>query len=296
MLTLSVTHQLNAAATLKPLSRGAGDPCHHHAGDGAIWRASRMPSGVVTYRIHQTDAHTVGVSAWGPGADEFLTTVPELLGEKDDPSSFRPHHPVLREAQHRAQGVRICRTGRVMEALVPAILEQRVHGIAARASWRRLVRQFGTPAPGPAPRPMWCPPETWRWVPSWEFHKAGVDPRRAKTIIHAARRGEQLEQLTDPEVALAYLQNIPGVGVWTAAETAQRAFGHADALSVGDFHLAAMIGWTLLGRPLDDDAMVEYLAPLRPHRYRAVLLLGASGLAYKPKFGPRTPIMDHRGH
>jgi 3-methyladenine DNA glycosylase/8-oxoguanine DNA glycosylase len=35
--------------------------------------------------------------------------------------------------------------------------------------------------------------------------------------------------------------------VWTAAETAQRAFGDPDALSVGDYHTAKMIGWTLLG-------------------------------------------------
>ena len=27
--------------------------------------------------------------------------------------------------------------------------------------------------------------------------------------------------------------SLPGVGIWTAAETAQRAFGDADALSVG---------------------------------------------------------------
>ena len=43
--------------------------------------------------------------------------------------------------------------------------------------------------------------------------------------------------------------SLPGVGEWTAAETAQRAFGDADALSVGDYHLAKVIGWSLLGRP-----------------------------------------------
>ncbi|NBQ43458.1 MAG: DNA-3-methyladenine glycosylase 2 family protein, partial [Mycobacteriaceae bacterium] len=88
------------------------------------------------------------------------------------------------------------------------------------------------------------------------------------------------------------LTSLPGVGVWTAAETAQRALGDTDALSVGDYHLSAMVGWTLLGRPVDDDAMVELLEPMRPHRYRAVRLLEVSGLARLPRRGPRLPIQQ----
>jgi hypothetical protein len=57
-----------------------------------------------------------------------------------------------------------------------------------------------------------------------------------------------------------------------------------------------MVGWTLLGRPIDDDTMVEYLKPLQPHRYRAVRLLEISGQVVLPRFGPRTPVTDHRGH
>ena len=84
--------------------------------------------------------------------------------------------------------------------------------------------------------------------------------------------------------------SLPGVGEWTAAEIAQRAFGDADALSVGDYHLAKMVGWSLLGHPIDDPAMVELLEPVRPHRHRAVRLLEVSGLASNPRFGPRMPI------
>jgi len=42
--------------------------------------------------------------------------------------------------------------------------------------------------------------------------------------------------------------------------------------------------------------MVAYLEDVRPHRYRAIRLLQVSGHARKPKFGPRTPITDHRWH
>jgi len=82
------------------------------------------------------------------------------------------------------------------------------------------------------------------------------------------------------------------VGAWTAAETAQRALGDADALSVGDYHVSKMIGWTLTGRPIDDAAMVELLEPMRPHRYRVVRLLEVSGLAYEPRRGPRLPVQN----
>lgn len=253
-----------------------------------------MDSGPVTYRLVQDGPDGARCTAWGPGAAELHARLPALLGDGDDPTGFAPEHPALVEAHRRFPALRIVRTGRVLEALVPAILEQRVHGVAAFASWRRLVTRFGEPAPGPAPDGMRVPPaaETWRRIPSWEFHKANVDPRRARTIVGCAQRADALERLAarPPEQARAALMSLPGVGEWTAAETVQRAFGDADALSVGDFHLAKMIGWSLLGHPIDDAAMVELLAPLRPHRHRAVRLLEVSGMAVLPRFGPRQAI------
>ncbi|CAM3178282.1 3-methyladenine DNA glycosylase/8-oxoguanine DNA glycosylase [Prescottella defluvii] len=299
---VSTRRPVDLAATLAPLSRGRFDPCHHREPDGTVWRTSLLPSGAVSYRLRQRGPALVDVRAWGPGAGEFESFVPGLVGEDDTDRSadFTPTHPKLVDAHRRFPNLRIVRTGRVLEALVPAILEQRVHTVAAQTSWRQLVRRFGSPAPGPAPDGMRVPPsaETWRRIPSWEFHRAGVDPRRAQTVVACARVADRLEETVgmDHDAAYRRLRAVPGVGLWTAAEVAQRALGDADALSVGDFHLSAIVGWTLLGRPLDDAAMVEYLADLRPHRYRAIRLLEVSGQARKPKFGPRTPIVDHRWH
>ena len=47
-------------------------------------------------------------------------------------------------------------------------------------------------------------------------------------------------------------------------------------------------------RATDDDAMVELLEPMRPHRHRAVRLLEVSGLARNPRFGARQAIPDLR--
>ena len=90
------------------------------------------------------------------------------------------------------------------------------------------------------------------------------------------------------------MMSLPGVGEWTAAEIAQRALGDADALSVGDYHLANVVGSTLLGHRIDDAEMLELLEPLRPHRHRAVRLLEVSGLARNPRFGARQAIPNLR--
>ena len=286
--TISFPGPVSPGHTLAPHRRGPGDPCFQIDGDGAIWRTSLARSGPVTARINRTAPDTVSCEAWGDGAEEFLANLPALLGADDDASGFRPDHPTVAAAHARVPHLRIGRTGRVLEALIPAVLEQRVQGIDAFRSWRLLVTKFGTPAPGPAPARMRVPPsaEAWRRIPSWEFHRANVDPGRARTVVGVAQRADSLERLT----TAAPLMSLPGVGVWTAAETAQRAFGDADALSVGDYHLSTMIGWTLLGHPIDDAAMEELLEPMRPNRYRAVRLLEVSGLAHLPRRGARMPV------
>ena len=280
--------------TLSPLRRGRGDPCYHDAADGAIWRTTLMGSGPVTARITKSAPDTVECEVWGTGATEFVESLPALLGADDDASGFTPTEPTIAAAHRSVPHLRLGRSGRVLEALVPAILEQRVYGMDARRAWRALVTKFGSPAPGPAPAHMRVPPpgEVWRRVPSWEFHRANVDPGRARTIVGCAQRADSLERLCAraPEDARTALMSLPGVGIWTAAETAQRAFGDADALSVGDYHLASMVGWRLLGHPIDDPAMEELLEPLRPHRHRAVRLLEVTGPAHAPRRAARQAI------
>jgi 3-methyladenine DNA glycosylase/8-oxoguanine DNA glycosylase len=131
------------------------------------------------------------------------------------------------------------------------------------------------------------------------WHRAGVDPRRSAAVVAAAGVASGLERTLllgrgGPDV-LAKLQSVPGVGPWTAAETSQRAHGDADSISVGDYHLPAMVGWALIGKPVDDDGMLDLLEPWRGNRQRVMRLILASGFR-KPRFGPRMTIQDHRAH
>lgn len=289
---------VDLARTLQRLSHGRQDPTFRATPDGAVWRTTLGPSGPATCRLVQVDPARVDARAWGPGAREALDGVPDLLGERDDPTGFDPGLPALREAHRRHPGLRIPRTGRVLEALVPAVLEQRVISRTAFAAWRWLLDHHGAAAPGPAPAGMRVAPdaEGWLAVPSWDFHRAGVDPGRARTVRACARVAHRLEETTTMPAtdASRRLQAVPGVGPWTAAEVAQRALGDADAVSVGDYHLAAAVGWALVGRRVDDAGMLELLEPWRPHRYRVVRLLELTGRGRAPRRGPRLAVQDHR--
>ncbi|MFJ7280099.1 DNA-3-methyladenine glycosylase family protein [Kitasatospora sp. NPDC098663] len=289
---------LDVARTLLPLRRGPADPAYRTTGDGALWRASRTPAGIGTLRVlARPAAGEVEATAWGPGAPWLLERLPALLGAQDDPQALVLPPGPLRDAQRRTAAVRLTRTGLVLESLVPAILEQKVTTDEAYRAWRTLLRDFGTAAPGPAEGMRVAPSaREWALVPSWEWHRAGVDPKRSATVVRAVRLAPRLEEAAamDHAEAFARLTAVPGIGPWTAAETLQRSNGDPDAVSVGDFHLPNLVGWALAGRPRSDDAqMLALLEPYRPHRHRLCRLLLAT-TPHAPRYGPRLTPNDHR--
>jgi 3-methyladenine DNA glycosylase/8-oxoguanine DNA glycosylase len=290
---------VDVAGTLGVHCRGRGDPAHRVTPNGAVWRTCRNSDGPATVRVISLPAAgDVVATAWGPGARSALEALPQWLGVDDDPSSFRPTHPLLARAARRYAGLLVGRTGLVMEALVPAVLEQKVTGREAWRGWRTLLFRFGDPAPGPAPEGMRVVPTPQRWasLPSWEWHGAGVGPNRSSTVVRAAGLATRLEAVaTVPgDEAERRLRTVPGIGAWTAAEIRQRALGDPDAVSVGDFHLPRLVAYNLAGEErADDDRMLELLAPYAGHRYRACLLLARAG-ALPPRRAPRLPVRDFR--
>ncbi len=293
--------EVDIPLTLSVHRRGPGDPAYRVDAAGAVWRTSLTPDGPGTLRVTSRRPPGPGTlvtgQAWGPGARWLLDSLPAQLGAYDDPSGFTARHPVVADLALRYQGLRIGRTSRVLEALVPAVLEQKVVGREARRAWRILLTRFGGAAPGPAPGGMrvFPPPPAWARIASWDWHRAGVEGVRARTIVAAAGLAGRLEEVADADPAEAgrRLRSIPGIGAWTCAEIRQRAVGDPDAVSVGDYHLPRVVGWALAGRITDDTGMLELLAPYAGHRYRVTrfLELGGSG---PPRRGPRLPVRDYR--
>ncbi len=280
---------------LGPLRRGAGDPTHRVDGAGRHWRGLRTPVGPATLMIHPVTPDEVHAAAWGAGAEWALASVPGLLGADDDVSDFEPNHPLVAEGWRRHPHLRIGRTGLVMEALVPSIIEQKVTGQEAFAGFRALVHRFGERAPGPGvEQKVWLQPtpEQLALIPSWEWLRLHIDPARSKPIAQAARVASAIERIAtvDNIEADRRLQSLPGVGIWTSAEVRATALGDPDAVSFGDYHVANQVGWAMLGHDISDDEMATLLEPWRGHRgrvVRLVLLVGCDRPRHGPRMAPR---------
>lgn len=290
-----ISHQLD-----RPLHLGATVGLHQvgrydptlRLGPGELWWATRTGTGPATLHVVFGDG-LARAEAFGPGADDVLARVPGLLGQHDDPSPLVAHHRVVADAVHRFPGLRMSASGAVLHALVPAVLGQRVTGQEATRSWQDLCRRLGEPAPGPAE--MLLPPDPARLAaqPAWWYHRLGIDRRRADTLRLVGARAVAIErQATRPigDAAIA-LASLPGVGAWTVAEVASRAFGDPDAVPVGDYHLPNVVSWALAAEPRGtDERMLELLAPYAGQRGRVLRLLALAGQR-APVYGPRQAIV-----
>lgn len=308
---------VDVLGTLAPLVRGPGDPAHRVDEAGRFWWACATPpggggapgdpavapapggaaAGVGTLALRSAGT-AVHATAWGPGAGWLLDRVPALLGAGDDWSGLDVSGvPLLRRTRRAHPGVRLPATGLVLDSLVPAILEQKVTNTEAWRAWRGLCRRFGHPAPGPRPD-LFVPPGPSELldIPTWDWHRLGVDGKRSRAIRAVAAVARRMEECLglEPDAAATRLRVVPGVGEWTAAETLLRAAGHPDAVSAGDFHLADAVVHALTGRVRGTDAeMLELLAPWSGQRARVIRLIELSGVR-PPKFGPRLAPRDIR--
>lgn len=277
---------LDLAATVGLHRRGGGDPAFRYGRDGSVWRAVATPDGPGTVTMRVAGDRVIG-RAWGAGADWLLETLPDLLGAADAPETMSIHDDVVAGLVAQSSGLRIGRTHRVWDALVPAILEQKVVGTEAWRAWRYLLRRFGEPAPGPVPPEMRVPPvrSAWADIPAWEWHRSGAEPVRMRTIRGATS--------IDVERHADRLDVLRGVGPWTLAQTRHRAVGDADAVPVGDYHIPALVGQTLIGEPVDDARMLELLEPYAGHRYRIIRMIELYGVRPQRR-GHRMSVRDYR--
>jgi 3-methyladenine DNA glycosylase/8-oxoguanine DNA glycosylase len=298
--TIAVEGPYDLVRTIGPLAHGRGDPTIRIEA-GRVQRATRTPDGPVAVDLAVLGEVAL-VRAWGPGAAWAVAHAPSFLGLDDRPNAFRAGHPLLDQLARRYPGVRFGRTEAVLEALVPAVLEQKITGDEARRVYRALVKAHGDDAPGPLRLRLLPAPERLAALPYYAYHPLGLERRRAELLRRLGGAARRLEALTELEPAEAgrRLQAIPGIGPWTAGEVGRVAFGDPDAVSVGDYHLPNLVCWILAGeRPGSDARMLELLEPWRGQRGRVVrwLELGARDLAGlgPARRGPRMPSRSIAG-
>jgi 3-methyladenine DNA glycosylase/8-oxoguanine DNA glycosylase len=288
--TISLPFAVDLRRSLVPLRLGKHDPTVAIA-PGAVALTMRTPGGTAAVTARHRGDH-LEVEAWGDGAEWALDSAPGLLGCLDDRAGFDPTDGLLARLHRDADGLRLPRTGRVLDALVPAVLSQRVTGFEAKRSYRQLVERWGEPAPGPTGLQVAPSPGTIAELGYYDLHVVGVEKKRADALRRVCAHAARLEVVgrESPDELRARLEAIPGVGRWTSAEVARVALGDADAVSVGDFHLKHLVAWALAGEPRGtDDRMLQLLEPHRGHRGRVCTLLETSGLT-APRYGPRQSI------
>jgi 3-methyladenine DNA glycosylase/8-oxoguanine DNA glycosylase len=252
------------------------------------WWVTRTPAGPATLRLALAEPEMVA-EAWGAGSEWALEQAPHLVGSEDHPEDFDPPSGIVRDLHRRSPGLRIGRTGRVFDAVLPAILGQKVTNREARLAGIRLVRNYGEPAPGPTALRLLPDAAVLAGLSYWDLHPLGIERKRADILTGVARRVGRLEEIAEMDRDSAYrrLLAFRGIGPWTAGHVMGIARGDADAVPTGDFHLPNTVAYALAGEArADDDRMLELLEPYRGHRRRVMLLLKGAGIK-APKFGPR---------
>jgi 3-methyladenine DNA glycosylase/8-oxoguanine DNA glycosylase len=288
--TFHLPFEVDLPRTISPLRTGRHDPTIL-VDRTTLLQAMRTPDGPATLRIDLKRGDATA-EAWGAGAAWALDHAPGVIGALDDPEPIVPHHPIVARLQRRFPGLRLPQTNRVIEAVIPAVLSQKVTDFEASRSFRLLVESWGEPAPGPGGVTLLPTVEQITALGYHDLHVIGMERKRADTLHRVAARAGRLEAagLTSSAELRHQLEQITGVGQWISAEVARAALGEADAVSVGDLHLKNTVAWALAEEPRGSDArMLELLRPYAGHRGRVCRLLEA-GAVRAPRYEPRQRI------
>ncbi|GIF18296.1 3-methyladenine DNA glycosylase/8-oxoguanine DNA glycosylase [Actinoplanes tereljensis] len=280
------------ARTLAPLLAPQFDPIGRLSAD-TFSLAARTPDGPAAIHLSREKSGEIETKSYGPGAEWLAGNADAISGLRDDVTGFpalAQKHELVRQLARTFAGIRMPRTGMVFHRVLRAILEQKVTGVEAFRAYRQIVKKFGEPAPGPGDLLLPPDPAAIAATPYWAFHPLGVEQRRTQALLRAAQVAARLEECADSETATRRLTALPQIGPWTAAEVVRIAYGDADAVSVGDYHVPNTVAFGLAGESRGtDERMLELLEPFKGHRGRVCDLLAHGGIR-APRFGPRMPI------
>ena len=292
--TISLSRPLDLRSTLKVT--GLKGPSLRVQSDG-LWRATRTSDGPVTVRMGVA-GRMLTAEAWGPGSEYALDRVPDWIGESDDATALVPHHSIVEEAAKANRGMRMASVGNLVEVLIPTIIAQKVTGLAAAKSYRQLAARYGERAPGPVALRVPPDPEVLASLPYYDFHRLGIEQKRALTIIGMCCEAERIEKtITIPlDDAYRYLHSIRGIGPWTTGSVMRTVRGDPDAVPIGDYHVPNTVTWALAGEERGtDERMLELLEPYKGQRGRVVRLLERHA-GHAPAYGPKLAPRDFRAN
>jgi 3-methyladenine DNA glycosylase/8-oxoguanine DNA glycosylase len=247
--------------------------------NGVLRKAFLGARGVDVIEMSST-GQGLAMRAMGADADAIVDDMRESLDIDDGYGTFAPAHPLLAKLHRSLGGMRLVRVPWRFDVAACTVLQQRVTVREAWQQWSRIARRYGDVAP----HDLRAFPGAERVanMESWRFEQLGVDPKRTRAMIGLARdvcrRGTF--GWTDVSRVRKHMRAVRGIGPWTTEMTLGFGYGDPDALPLADLHLPHLVTWALAReRRGSDERMQELLEPYRGHRFRAVRLLLAAGIA-----------------
>ena len=156
---------------------------------------------------------------------------------------------VMHQITQQLYGFKFPTMPTVFEGLVDAIVEQQISIKVARAIEERLAKKFG--------EQLQIDDETYFAFPTpqnikdaciSDVRNCGLSQRKAEYIYNAAQLivdgkldFEELKNNPNPEEIIAQLDEIKGIGVWTAELTMLRGMQRLEALPADDFGIRRVI-------------------------------------------------------
>ncbi len=251
--------------------------------DPQSWRIHRTVAGGALSVQFEPEKHRVRLwlspSLWSRSG-EWLANVATWLDVAADPLAIQQ---VLQPMGVTIPGLRLPGGLDRFETAVRALLGQQVTVAAARTIATRLVQRYGQPLPAterlsPLADQCFPSPDTLGRANWADLAALGMPGKRAQAIQSLAQHWPSLalaQRSGSPEAAQAELQQLPGIGPWTAAYMVMRGWPWPDVFLPGDVVLRQQLALT-----------PTHTAALAPYRSYAVLQLWARATASR---APATP-------
>ena len=256
--------------------------------DGVYRRSVRLNGTPVTLTLRESRSGATGARAIVATASPPLSSrglkavVTRMLDLDADVERFRRlarRDPILGGIVRRRSGIRLPQLLDPFEGLTRAILGQQVSVAGASTMVDRLVRLVSSPA-SPVSIAFLAFPTAIEVAEVGEerLRTIGLTRARAATMYGVARRiadgALDLEALRDAsaEDAQAALEDLPGIGPWTASYVRMRALGDRDAFPAADLGVIK----AMAAAGVERRAIVEVAERWKPWRAYATLHLWAS--------------------
>ncbi len=252
--------------------------------EGHYLRALDGTSGPAVVCVEQTDPRTLTVSIEGDADDQggTLALVRRMLGADRDVTHFERAAatvPWLSPLALGMHGVKPPRYSTLWEAFVNVVAFQQLSLQAAIAIVRRLIVAFGRPLESdgvqlyafPSAEQVLAADDTVLRATGLSAGKVATLRHAGEALISGTLSEVMLEELSSAEAA-ALLQQIKGIGPWTATVILLRGLGRLDVFPMNDTSVARNLGLVAGPGPLDVASVLDALQPQQGMLYYHLLL------------------------